>query len=41
MVNFCNSEFEQRLVSPETKDQRKELYDIFSSVFSREIQDEQ
>ena len=36
MVNFCNSEFENRLVSPETREQRKELYDIFSNIFSKE-----
>lgn len=41
MVNFCNSEFEHRLVSPETSEQRKELYDIFGSIFSKEIQVEQ
>ena len=36
MVNFCNFEFWNRLVSPETKEQRKELFDIFSSIFSKE-----
>lgn len=41
MVNFCNFDFAWWLVDPNTKDQRKELYDIFSSVFSREIQEEQ
>jgi hypothetical protein len=29
------------LVSPETSEQRKELYDIFSSIFSKERQEEQ
>ena len=41
MVNFCNFEFENWLVSPETTEQRKELFDIFSSIFSKEIQEEQ
>ncbi len=41
MVNFCNFEFENRLVSNETKEQRKELHDIFSSIFSKEIEKEQ
>ena len=41
MVNFCNFEFENWLVSPETNEQRKELFDIFSSVFSKERQEEQ
>lgn len=36
MVNFCNYEFEHRLINPETREQRKELYDIFSSIFSKE-----
>ena len=40
MVNFCNSEFENRLVSPETREQRKELYDIFSNIFSKEKETE-
>jgi hypothetical protein len=41
MVNFCNFEFENWLVSPETNEQRKELYDIFGSIFSKERQEEQ
>jgi hypothetical protein len=41
MVNFCNLEFTHRLVNPETTEQRKELFDIFSSIFSKEIQEEQ
>lgn len=41
MVNFCNLEFEHWLVSPETKEQRKELHDIFSSIFSKEIEKEE
>jgi hypothetical protein len=41
MVNFCNLEFEHWLVSPETREQRKELHDIFSSIFSKEIEKEQ
>ena len=36
MVNFCNDEFDHWLVDPETSEQRKELYDIFSSVFAKE-----
>ena len=36
MVNFCSGEFEHWLVNPETAEQRKELYDIFSSVFAKE-----
>ena len=39
MVNFCNLEFEHRLVSPETSEQRKELHDIFSSIFSKKEQE--
>lgn len=41
MVNFCNFEFQNWLVSPETSEQRKELFDIFSSIFSKERQEEQ
>ena len=41
MVNFCNLDFEYRLVSPETKDQRNELYDIFSNIFSKEKTEEE
>jgi hypothetical protein len=41
MVNFCNYEFQDWLVSPEANEQRKELYDIFSSIFSKEKQDEE
>ena len=40
MVNFCNFEFNRWLVSPDTSEQRKELYDIFNSIFSREKGDE-
>ena len=40
MVNFCNFEFDDWLVSPETNEQRKELYDIFGSIFSKEREDE-
>jgi hypothetical protein len=29
------------LVNPEVNDQRKELFDIFSSIFSKEKQEEQ
>jgi hypothetical protein len=36
MVNFCNFEFNYWLVNPETSEQRKELFDIFGSIFSRE-----
>ena len=41
MVNFCNIEFNHWLVSPETADQRKELYDIFWSVFAKEKEEDQ
>ena len=41
MVNFCNAEFEFWLVDPDTQEQRKELYDIFWSIFSKEKQEEQ
>ena len=41
MVNFCNIDFNHWLVSPETADQRKELYDIFWSVFAKEKEDDQ
>ncbi len=41
MVNFCNFEFENWLVTPETSEQRKELFDIFGSIFSKERQEEQ
>lgn len=41
MVNFCNLDFNHRLIDPESKEQRKELFDIFSSIFSKEIQEEQ
>ena len=34
-------EFEHWLVSPETKEQRNELHDIFSCIFSKEIEKEQ
>lgn len=36
MVNFCNFEFNHWLVNPETSEQRKELFDIFGSIFSKE-----
>ena len=36
MVNFCNFDFEHWLIDPNTNDQRKELYDIFWNIFSRE-----
>ena len=41
MVNFCNFEFQDWLVSPETSEQRKELLDIFGSIFSKERKEEQ
>jgi hypothetical protein len=41
MVNFCNFEFQNWLANPETSEQRKELFDIFSSIFSKERQEEQ
>ena len=41
MVNFCNAEFGHWLVGPETADQRKELYDIFWSIFSKEDKEDQ
>ena len=40
MVNFCNYEFKHRLINPETKEQRKELFDIFSHIFSKEKPEE-
>ena len=40
MVNFCNMEFEYWLVNPETNEQRKELFNIFSSIFSKEREEE-
>jgi len=40
MVNFCNFEFDNWLVSPETNEQRKELHDIFGSIFSKEREEE-
>ena len=36
MVNFCSGEFDHWLIDPDTAEQRKELYDIFSSVFAKE-----
>ena len=36
MVNFCNSEFNYRLINPNTNEQRKELFDIFWHIFSKE-----
>ena len=36
MVNFCNFDFNYWLVNPETSEQRKELFDIFGSIFSKE-----
>ena len=41
MVNFCNFDFRNRLVSQKTKEQREELFDIFSSIFSKKKKDEQ
>jgi hypothetical protein len=41
MVNFCNFDFINWLITPETSEQRKELFDIFSSIFSKERQEEQ
>ena len=41
MVNFCNMEFEYRLINPETKEQRKELFDIFSSIFAKRNEKEE
>ena len=41
MVNFCNFDFGHWLVSPSTTEQRKELSDIFGSIFSRERMEEQ
>lgn len=41
MVNFCNLDFGYWLIDPNTKDQRKELLDIFESIFSKEKLDEQ
>lgn len=41
MVNFCNYEFESRLTSPKNHEQRNELYDIFSNIFSKEQQKEE
>ena len=40
MVNFCNGEFEHWLINPGTEDQRKELYDIFGSIFNKEKQED-
>lgn len=36
VVNFCNFDFESWLIDPNTNDQRKELYEIFWSIFSKE-----
>lgn len=36
MVNFCNYDFKERLTSPKTNDQRKELLDIFRNIFRKE-----
>ena len=41
MVNFCSGEFDHWLVWPETSEQRKELYDIFWSIFSKEKEEDQ
>ena len=41
MVNFCNYEFENRLINPDTNEQRKELFDIFGSIFSKERQEDE
>ena len=35
MVNFCNLDFNHWLIDPSTNEQRKELYDIFWSIFSK------
>ncbi len=40
MVNFCNFDFEHWLINPNTNEQRKELFDIFSSIFSKEKTEE-
>ena len=34
-------EFEHRLINPETKEQRKELFDIFSSIFAKRNEKEE
>ena len=40
MVNFCNYDFEHRLVNPDTNEQRKELFDIFWNIFAKEKQED-
>ena len=40
MVNFCNYDFESRLKDQRTRDQRKELSDIFGSIFKKEKNDQ-
>jgi hypothetical protein len=35
MVSFCNYEFNERLDNPKYQQQRKELEDIFSHIFSK------
>ena len=39
MINFCNFDFKNWLINPETKDQRNELYNIFESIFAKKKQD--
>ena len=39
MVNFCNFDFTHWLIDPNTSEQRKELFDIFWSIFSKEKDD--
>ena len=36
MVNFCNLEFNNRLINPNTNEQRNELFNIFWNIFSKE-----
>lgn len=36
MVNFCNLDFNSRLINPSTSEQRNELFDIFWNIFSKE-----
>ena len=40
MVNFCSNDFEHWLVDPDKSDQRKELFDIFWSIFKKEKSEE-
>lgn len=41
MVNFCNFEFEQWLISPKTQNQRSELFDIFGNIFNKKEHQEE